>query len=68
MPVPLVRHAFALIVIGTVALTAFRVMTAPDRIAERRATARSVCVSSGGEWTVSGRDEFCKRPGERSSP
>jgi hypothetical protein len=64
MPVPLARHTFALIVIGAVALTALRIMTAPDRIAERRATARTVCVSSGGQWTSDGRNELCKRRGE----
>lgn len=64
MPVPLIRHTFALIVIGSVALTALRIMTAPERIAERHATARTVCASSGGQWTSDGRKEFCKRPGE----
>jgi hypothetical protein len=68
MPVPLIRHTFALIVIGTIALTAFRIMSAPDRIAERRATARTVCVSSGGQWTSDGRDETCKRPGKAAAP
>jgi len=37
------------------------VATAPDRIQSRKDTAKEVCVRSGGEWIVAGRDEVCKR-------
>jgi hypothetical protein len=53
------------VVLAVVALSIgsalFRVATAPDRIAERRAMAREVCVKSGGEWVRHGREELCKR-------
>lgn len=63
MSASLVRYSFALIVIAAVALAIFRIMTAPDRIAERRNTARNVCVGGGGEWVTRGRDEYCRRAG-----
>lgn len=63
MNVSFVRHTFALIVIAAVGLAVFRIATAPDRIAERRNTARSVCVAAGGEWITEGRNEYCRRSG-----
>ena len=51
----------ALIILGAVVSALFRVATAPDRIQARKDTARQVCVRSGGEWVVAGRDEVCKR-------
>lgn len=51
----------ALIILGAVASALFRVATAPDRIQARKDTAREVCVKSGGEWVVAGRNEVCKR-------
>jgi len=53
----------ALIIVGAAGSAMFRVATAPDRIKERRDTAKEVCVKSGGEWVGSGRDEVCKRGG-----
>ena len=63
MNVPFMRHTFVLIVIAAVGLAVFRIVTAPDRIAERRNTARTVCTSAGGEWVTDGRNEYCRRPG-----
>jgi hypothetical protein len=51
----------ALIILGAVVSALFRVATAPDRIQSRKNTAREVCVKSGGEWVVAGRDEVCKK-------
>ena len=51
----------ALIILGAIFSALFRVATAPDRIQARKATARAVCVKSGGEWVTAGRDEVCKR-------
>ena len=51
----------ALIILGAVVSALFRVATAPDRIQARKDTAREVCVKSGGEWVVAGREEVCKR-------
>ena len=50
-----------LIIVGAVVSALFRVATAPDRIQARKDTAREVCVRSGGEWVIAGRDEVCKR-------
>ena len=50
-----------LIIVGAIVSALFRVATAPDRIQARKDTAREVCVKSGGEWVVAGRDEVCKR-------
>jgi len=50
-----------LIIVGAVVSALFRVATAPDRIQTRKDTAREVCVRSGGEWVIAGRDEVCKR-------
>jgi hypothetical protein len=50
-----------LIILGAVVSALFRVATAPDRIQARKDTAREVCVKSGGEWVIAGRDEVCKK-------
>lgn len=55
------RSAFVIVVLAAVGSTVFRVSTAPERIRERRETARSVCVSSGGEWIRVGSDEICQK-------
>jgi hypothetical protein len=55
------RSAFVIVVLAAIGSTAFRVATAPERIKERRNTARSVCVSTGGEWVHLGSDEVCQR-------
>ena len=51
----------ALIILGAVVSALFRVATAPDLIQSRKDTAREVCVKSGGEWVIAGRDELCKK-------
>lgn len=51
----------ASVIVLSVSSALFRVATAPERIEERRTTAREVCVKSGGEWVRQGRDEICKR-------
>jgi hypothetical protein len=53
------RISFAVITIFVVAATVFRVATAPDRVDARKATARSVCIESGGQWVPEGRDAIC---------
>jgi hypothetical protein len=55
------RHVFAWVVFAAIVAALFRVATAPDRIAERRNTARSVCLAGGGQWVQIGRDEICQR-------
>lgn len=55
------RHVFAWVVVAAIAAALFRVATAPERIAERRNTARNVCLGSGGQWVKEGRDEICRR-------
>jgi len=52
----------ALIIIGAAVSAVFRVATAPDRIRERRDTAKAVCIKAGGEWVAANRGrEVCKR-------
>ena len=58
------RHVFAWVVLAASVAALFRVATAPERIADRRNTARNVCLSSGGEWVTEGRDEICRRPAQ----
>jgi hypothetical protein len=61
MGVRIAWSVVALIILGAVVSALFRVATAPDRIQARKDTAREVCVKSGGEWVVAGRDELCKK-------
>jgi hypothetical protein len=68
MHLPFARNAFVVIVVAAVGAALFRVITAPDRIAERRHTARNVCLHSGGEWVTDGRSEICRRPELASKP
>ena len=51
----------AAIIVLSISSALFRVSTAPDRIAERRATAQEVCAKSGGKWEGDGRDGACRR-------
>jgi hypothetical protein len=51
----------ALIIVGAAVSAVFRVATAPDRIRERRDTAKEVCLKAGGEWVIAERKEVCKR-------
>ncbi|MBL8320345.1 MAG: hypothetical protein JNJ42_18210 [Burkholderiaceae bacterium] len=53
--------AFAAVLALSISAALFRVATAPERIAERRATAKEVCVKSGGVWVREGRDEICRK-------
>ena len=62
------RHVFAWVVLAAIVAALFRVATAPERIAERRNTARNVCLSSGGEWVTEGRDEICRRSALAAKP
>ena len=55
------RSAFVIVVLAAVGAAVFRVSTAPERVKERRNTARSVCVGSGGAWIQIGKDEICQR-------
>jgi hypothetical protein len=68
MNVPFVRHTFVVIAVAAVGAALFRVATAPDRIAERRNTARSVCLGNGGEWVNDGRNEICRRADSAAKP
>jgi hypothetical protein len=68
MNIGFARNTFALVVIAAIGAALFRVATAPDRIADRRATARAVCLGSGGQWVQEGRDEICRRPAFASKP
>jgi len=68
MNLPFARNAFVVIAVAAVGAALFRVATAPDRIAERRNTARSVCLGNGGEWVSDGRNEICRRPELASKP
>jgi hypothetical protein len=61
MGVDLPRMAIAVVVVSAVGAAAFRVATAPQRVQERRDTARSVCLASKGEWTVVDGSEVCRR-------
>jgi len=55
------RHVFAWVVLAAIIAALFRIATAPDRIAERRNTARNVCLAGGGQWVRVGRDDICQR-------
>ena len=61
MGLSLARSAFVIVVLVAIGATVFRVSTAPERVKERRNTARSVCVGSGGEWIRVGSDEICQK-------
>lgn len=61
MSLSLARNAFVIVVLAAIGATVFRVSTAPERVKERRNTARSVCVSTGGEWVRVGKDEICQK-------
>jgi hypothetical protein len=56
------RFSFAIVVIGVLAATLFRVSTAPERIKQRRDTAQATCIANAGTWKTVGRTETCERP------
>ena len=58
---PAARLAVVLVIVASVAGAIFRVATAPERVKERRDTARSTCVNAGGEWVQVGADEVCRQ-------
>ena len=59
MSISVARHAVAIVAVVAVVGAVFRVSTAPDRIKDRRDTARAVCLASGGQWVKPERDELC---------
>jgi len=61
MTTNLARSAFVIVVLAAVGASAFRVSTAPERVKERRNTARAVCIGSGGQWIQVGNDEICQK-------
>ena len=63
MSLSFARSAFVIVVLAAIAAAVFRVSTAPERMKERRNTARTVCVGSGGEWIRVGKDEICQKNG-----
>ncbi len=56
------RHAFVIVAIVVVAVTLFRVATAPERIEARQRIAESTCVAAGGKWTTVDKQLVCIRP------
>ncbi len=68
MKINLARHAFGVIVIVAIVATAFRVITAPDRVRERMKTAQAVCVASGGEWVTVERETRCVKGTQTAAP
>ncbi|MBS0449168.1 MAG: hypothetical protein JSR59_24870 [Proteobacteria bacterium] len=56
------RYAVTLVVLAAITGAVVKITTAPDRIRDRRQTAQSVCLSTGGTWTKIGRDEICVTP------
>ena len=68
MSISLARSAVALVAVVAVAGAVFRVSTAPDRIKERRETAYSVCIASGGAWVKGERGETCEKPDAAKKP
>lgn len=53
------RITAAAIVLVAVASAAFRVFTAPERIAKRRAADAQVCAASGGSMAKAGNNDRC---------
>jgi hypothetical protein len=53
------RLAILLVIALSVIAAYFRVSTAPERMKAHRDTARTVCESMGGRWSLLGRDEVC---------
>jgi hypothetical protein len=54
------RIALMSVVAAATGAAAFRIVTAPERVMERRNTARSVCTAGGGEWVTVRNEEFCR--------
>jgi hypothetical protein len=59
----LARIGVVLVVALALAAAVFRVVTAPERVQQRREIARTACLAAGGQWERVGRDEVCRRGG-----
>ena len=55
------RFAVGVVIAAAIGAALFWVVTANDRVAERRNTARAVCANSGGEWVKDAKHEMCVR-------
>ena len=55
------RFFVGLIIAVAIAAALFRVVTGPDRAKDRRETARTVCIGSGGEWVKGDGGDVCVR-------
>jgi hypothetical protein len=62
MAMKFARYAVALVVLLAIIGAVIKIATAQDRIRDRKQTAQSVCVSSGGNWVKLDRDEVCVLP------
>jgi hypothetical protein len=62
------RSAFMLVVLAALFAAVFRISTAPHRIQDRRNTAYTVCLSSGGEWVTVDGHEICRKPEPAAKP
>ncbi|HET9643543.1 MAG TPA: hypothetical protein VFP68_09340 [Burkholderiaceae bacterium] len=59
------RLAILVVIALSVVAAYFRVSTAPERMKAHRDTARTVCESTGGQWSLLGRDEVCVKAPRR---
>jgi hypothetical protein len=60
--ISMTRLGMGAVVMAAIGAALFRVVTAPDRVSERRDTARSVCAASGGQWVADAKHEMCVKP------
>ncbi len=67
MSMKVARYAVAVVVLAAITGAVIKVTTAQERIQDRRHTAESVCVASGGTWTKVDRDEVCVQPDSAKS-
>ena len=56
------RHLFVVVAIAVVIGTAFRVVTAPERVRKLHDIARTSCGTGGGTWKVVDGQERCEKP------
>jgi len=68
MKLNLARHAVGMIAIIAIVATAFRVITAPDRVRDRLKTAQAVCEASGGQWVTVERETSCVKGTQTTAP
>ena len=61
MKLNLTRWLFAAVIAIAIAAAFFRITTAEERVSERRALARTVCMSTGGVWAVADGREVCEK-------